>query len=126
MFVAVVSPLYRQVDPYELGKFGRFQAVSIEYATRLMGRWGYADCEPEVIDEIAHNLAWNYPEHGFVIDLHEAKELGLRAEELDPETEELCRELFGTTLSHTDISFPKVQKPSNGNADTERENYGDK
>ena len=76
LFAAVVSPLYQQIDPHELGEAGRYLSEGEEYAVRVMRRWGYK-CRDEVtIRQIAHNLVWNYPSHGFVIDCKEALELG--------------------------------------------------
>lgn len=112
LFASVVSPLYQQVNPHELGRYGRYLAVNEEYAKRVMERWGYADRDEEDIENIAHDLTWGYPEHGFVIDLKEAQDLGLLAEKLDGETERLCHKLFGLTKSYTNIASPRSWLPT--------------
>ena len=106
LFAAVVSPLYQQVDPHELGELGRYQASSQEYTIRIMKRWSYCDYEEDRIENIARQLVWEYPTHGFVIDLHEAQEIGLRADRLDPETELLCKELIDIAPGLIGVSLP--------------------
>ena len=91
---AMIGPLYQQVNHHELGEAGRALQVGVEYARRVMHRWGYADREQENIDRIVRDLVWGYPTHGFVIDLTEAKELGLKAEELDEEADGLCKRIL--------------------------------
>ena len=98
LFSAIVSPLYRQIDPHELGKSGMFLAEIEEYAIRAMQRWGYKNEEEDKVLETVRSLVWDYPSHSFIIDLQEAKELGLNVSELDDESEALCEEI----LSHDD------------------------
>ena len=111
LFAAIVSPLYQQINPNELGELGRHQASSEEYLLRVMDRWSYADQEENDEEErktedIAWSLVWDYPSHGFVIDIHEAKELKLRAERMDREAERLCLELLEATPSFVGIGMP--------------------
>ena len=124
LFGAIVSPLYQQVDPHELGELGRYQASSQAYATRVMKRWSYSDFEEERIEEIAQRLVWEYPTHGFVIDLYEAQEMGLRVGKLDPETERLCVEITNATPGLIDVSVPTAEvnkMPVSMDADTVEE-----
>ena len=90
LFAAIVSPLYSQVDPHELGESGRSLAISEEYAMRVMRRWGYTEIEDNDRWQIARRLTWDYPTHGFVIDLVEAQQIGLNAERLDNESDKMC------------------------------------
>ena len=98
LFSAIVSPLYRQIDPHELGKSGMFLAEIEEYAIRAMQRWGYKDEDEDKVLGTVRSLVWDYPSHSFIIDLQEAKELGLNVSELDDDSESLCEEI----LSHDD------------------------
>ena len=124
LFAAVVEPLYNQVDPNELGRSRRYQEASMEYATRVMERWGYASRDAEDIYEIAYELTWGYPEHGFVIDLREAQELGLLAEQLDHEADILCQELLASVAGHTNIVFPSTPQSAGHDVNTKEENNG--
>ena len=94
-FAAIAESLYSQVDPHELGESGRYLSESEEYAIRVMERWGYADKEEEDRLEIVRRLVWDYPTHGFVIDLTEAKGMGLKAEPMDADLDEVCRTIAG-------------------------------
>jgi hypothetical protein len=48
----------------------------------------------EIIERIVNQLVWSFPSHSFVIDLQEAKDIGLNVEELDSERTELCDKLL--------------------------------
>ena len=106
LFAAIVSPLYSQVDPHELGDAGRSLDISEEYAVRVMERWGYSEIERDLIRQIARCLTWDYPTHGFVIDLTEAKSIGLKAHRLDSESDAICHEIIGSIDTYIDIGFP--------------------
>ena len=113
LFAAIVSPLYSQVDPHELGEAGRSLALSEEYAMRVMGRWGYSEIEDIARRAIARRLTWDYPTHGFVIDLEEAQDIGLNAEKLDDDDDAVCQEIlkqiFSGTARYIGIEFPPTQ-----------------
>lgn len=88
----MIGPLYQRVDPHKLGEAGRELQIGEMYAKRVMHRWGYVGRED--VDQIVRRLVWDYPTHSFVIDLAEAKEMGLNAEELEEETDGLCRQIL--------------------------------
>ena len=73
----MVQPLFASIDVVHYTQLSRTLKVAEEYAVRLM--------EPrlgrEKAVEIATRLTATYPEHGFVIDLNEIKDIGLPAEE---------------------------------------------
>lgn len=94
MFAAIASPLYGQIDPHELGESGRYLSISEEYAKRVMERWAYADSSDADRQRIAQRLIWSYPDHGFVIDLEEARETGLKVERLDDNYDRMCRKIL--------------------------------
>ena len=108
-FAAIVSPLYSNVDLHELGDAGRSLAISEDYAVRVMERWGYSDMEREELQPIARKLVWDYPTHGFVIDLIEAQGIGLKAERLDEESEAICWQILESTEDRIDVTFPDAQ-----------------
>ena len=86
----IVTPLYQQVDPHELGEARRSLAVGEEYSKMVMGRYSYRNLSEREIEKIVRTLVWEYPSHGFIIDLEEAKRIGLNAKPLDEETAALC------------------------------------
>lgn len=90
----MVTALYTQVSPSELGEARRYLAVSEQYGKMMMER--YSKYPSDRIESIVRSLVWNYPSHGFVIDFDEAKALGLKVEPLDDECTEACEELLGT------------------------------
>lgn len=90
LFAAIAYPLYGQIDPHELGEMGRYMSISEEYAERVMRRWAYSDRSHADRFRMARWLIWGYPDHGFVIDLLEAQEIGLKAERLDDESDMIC------------------------------------
>jgi hypothetical protein len=55
-----------------------------------MKRWGYSNLSEEEIKEIVRRLVWDYPAHEFVIDLHEAQAIGLNAQPMGDELEDLA------------------------------------
>lgn len=103
MFAAIASPLYGQIDPHELGESGRYLSISEEYAKRVMERWAYSDSSDADRHRIAQRLIWGYPDHGFVIDIKEAQETGLKAEKLDDGSDRLCREILA--MSDDSVEF---------------------
>lgn len=87
---AFTTPLYSQVRPQDLGEYRRSLAIGEEYAKRALRRWGYKDLDENAISEIVTKLVWDYPAHDFVIDCDEAQAIGLHAQEMSPDLDELC------------------------------------
>ena len=106
LFAAISTPLYSQVDPHELGQSGRLLAASQDYAMRVMRRWAYADIPEEAREMIARRLVWEYPTHGFVIDLTEAQEIGLNVEKMDDESDMICRKILSMSGDSVEIQRP--------------------
>lgn len=94
LFASIASSLYSQVDPHELGEATRSLSISEEYAVRVMQRWGYRELDEAQIWRITRKLVWDYPTHGFVIDLDEAREIGLKAERLDETSDSMSRAIL--------------------------------
>lgn len=103
LFAAIASPLYGQIDPHELGESGRYLSISEEYAKRVMERWAYADLSDANRQGIAQRLIWGYPDHGFVIDLKEAYDMGLKAKPLDDESDKICRDILSKSADSVEF-----------------------
>lgn len=65
MASSLMEPISSQIDPLRLGEDERMMMIASEYGGRLA---------PQREDAIAH-LIQDYPSHGFVIDVEEAKEI---------------------------------------------------
>ncbi len=77
----IVSPILAQVRPLDFGGWGRTLDIGKAYAKRLLERYGsQSACFAE---QIAYNLVYRYPYHGFIIDLEEAMQLRLDVEPMD-------------------------------------------
>lgn len=105
LFTAIASPLYSQIDPHELGAMGRYLSISEDYAERVMRRWAYSDRSYADRYEMAQRLIWSYPDHGFVIDLTEAQEIGLKAERLDSKSDKICETIVA--MSENSVKFQR-------------------
>ena len=112
MLTPVFGPMYQQVNPDKFGEELRDLQIGEEYARRVMRQWGYSDRSERFIESIAHKLTWDYPSHGFIIDLEEAESLELKVKELDEQSEELCWDVLNATddVSCIDIVFPRETK----------------
>ena len=111
IFAAIASPLYSQIDPRELGEMGRYLSIGEDYAERAMRRWAYADRSYADRSEMARRLIWGYPDHGFVIDLTEAQEIGLKAERLDAESDMICETIIA--MSENSVMFQRHASTEN-------------
>ena len=74
--VGIMAPISGQIDPLQLGRREREMGIVRSYAERL-----------KIPDEVVWRLATDYQDHGFVIDLTEAKEF-LREQVRAPNPEE--------------------------------------
>ena len=72
----ITKPLFDKIDTVRYTQMSRILKVAEEYATRLLLPY-YSQQEAE---QIVRNLAEKYPEHGFVIDIEEARNIGLHVE----------------------------------------------
>jgi hypothetical protein len=127
----IVGPLYRQVDPHELGEARRYLAVGEEYSKKIMQRYSYKHRKAPQIDKIVEQLVWHYPSHGYVIDMEEAQNIGLSAQPLDDTTEGLLVNLFQlvhncygfrpmTTSATSPVVIPAKSKPKARSTDVKK------
>lgn len=85
----VAGALYNSVGYRELGEAVRYLTVSQMYAKETMRRWSPLDQASS--DAVVETLVWEYPDHGYMIDVEEAQRIGLNnVERLHPGLENLC------------------------------------
>ena len=85
----IAGPLYQMVNYRELGEASRHLEVSQQYAKETMYRWSPLDRESA--DDVVDALVWRYPDHGYIIDLEEARSIGLsNVEQMTVQLESLC------------------------------------
>jgi hypothetical protein len=75
MTTGIYGPIFAQLDPMRLGEMERSNQIGLEYAARLNRHGKNAKADTPVL------LVAGYPDHGFVIDQHETKELFRRVRE---------------------------------------------
>ena len=103
----IADPLYRLVNYRELGEASRYLDVSQEYAEKAMRRW--SPLGDAAINRIVNRLVWEYPDHGYIIDIDEAHGIGLtNVAELDPDLESLS-----LAVITEQESFVKAARPEN-------------
>lgn len=115
----VITPLYQQVRPLDLGEHKRILAIGEEYSRRVMKRYSYKDKDSENIGSIINKIIWSYPSHGFVIDYEEAKELGLKVSLLNEEDSRATKQIVDSVdeligFASTDEEHKSHSKPKKG------------
>ena len=80
--VGIFKEIYSQIDPAYLGEMNRNLKIAYEYGCRLAG------IGKNIKMENIRQLVYDYPEHGFIIDRNEARELFDSVE--DPSNIVLC------------------------------------
>ena len=72
-----MRPLFEKIDTVHFTAMSRTLKVAEAYALRLLARKN-----PDTAKRIAEMLVYDYPDHGFIIDYDEAKEIGLGVEQM--------------------------------------------
>ena len=67
-----ISPIVSQIDPLRFGESQRAIKIAIAYGERLINQQDKGNLESE--EQLA-KLVSGYPDHGFIIDYHEASEI---------------------------------------------------
>ena len=89
----IAGALYNSVNYRELGEAVRHLTVSQQYAKETMRRWSPLDQASS--EAVVETLVWEYPDHGYMIDVEEAQRIGLNnADRLHPRLENLCFEVI--------------------------------
>ncbi len=89
--VELAAPILSKIEPYDLGAFSLDIRVATEYCRRVSDPASAAKVTQRAVRPRV--LVENYPTHGFVIDLEEARALNFNVCEPAPEVEELFSEL---------------------------------
>jgi hypothetical protein len=89
----VLGPIAAKIDPYVLSETSAIPGLAIEYGKKLLTAVGYTKEQAERILKRL-TIERGRPSHGYVIDVDEAREIGLRANEMDKETEKDCLNLL--------------------------------
>lgn len=79
----VARPILGQVRPLDFGGWGRNLSIGQRYAVSLLQRYPLRGHKPGEAEAIAESLVFGYPHHGYVIDVEEAKGLGLPCVQMD-------------------------------------------
>ncbi len=83
--------LYNSFDLKELGGYRRALELGEKYGKTVLTR--YMGMDKKRAGDIVRNLVYNYPEHGYIIDVDELIESGLPAECCTLEEERLFKEI---------------------------------
>lgn len=81
------SCLYNQLNPIMIGEYARALEVGQRYGVIILSR--YMGWPQEEASKTINKLVYDYPSHGFSIDIEELKALGLTAEEVVEGDQEL-------------------------------------
>ncbi len=73
----MIRPLVEKLQVVHYTKMARIMEIMKKYGRQLMKRAGYS---PKKVEAVIESLGEEYPDHGYIIDLREAQDLGLRAE----------------------------------------------
>lgn len=120
------SCLYNQLNPIMIGEYARALEVGQRYGIIILSR--YMGWSQEKAFNVINKLVYDYPSHGFSIDIEELKELGLTAEEVpDSEQElvdtirlELIKKSFGKGGSNVKLIEPVTPKEKPNTNETKR------
>lgn len=85
------NPVSAQIKPADAGYMSRILEVSREYVKRFLLEKGL---ETKEVERISYQLAYGYPSHGFVIEIEEARRLGLNVRLPEKEEMEFCQKLL--------------------------------
>ncbi len=127
MAVGVMSPIYSQISPEELGNDMRDLYVATQYGVRL------EENGKNTNKGTVRKLVEGYPKHGFVIDQSEARKLFRTVNHLSENIENLWKKLFEVNdhiemidhkmLLGLDGHFiHRLDNPREGNTDEQDEN----
>jgi hypothetical protein len=87
-----LSVLFQHVHPLVIGAVDRASSLSIRLCREILG---YHLSDAEAARRISECLNADYPSHSYPITLREAQRIGLNAQPMDAETNDLLLELNG-------------------------------
>jgi hypothetical protein len=88
-----ITPMLEQVNAIDFGGWGRSLKIGERYAQILLARVDAVDKMKS--EKIARRLVYGYTHHLFPIDITEAKEMGLNAQEMSERQYESASEIVG-------------------------------
>lgn len=116
--MGLLGNIYEQIDPMQLGQATRDMSIAKEYGERL-------DAVAQNLKQGALNkLLMDYPEHGFVIDEDESRELFCKVNKMDESLKELVEQHLQKIIEAIDSEnsyfiayndFKNIQEQTNGN-----------
>lgn len=110
---AITGPIFGKIDPVQMGEVYRRLDTSREYARRLLAH-SYDEMPVPQRTRLLKKFVEGYPAHGFIIDVDEAKELGLRAAEANGAQRQVLD--FSVAFSGSGRLVDLVSWPSPGTA----------
>ncbi len=105
----LVDPLFSRIDPIQVGEIFRALDVSREYGKRLVTH-SYGKLSEDERERLVRTLAEDYPAHGFVIDLEEARLLGLNVRETTSKERGIVD--FGVNFAEGRAQLVKLYQPA--------------
>lgn len=107
----VCSPLYSQLDPKQIGLCARALDLGEKYGKIILTR--YMKWDEAKAHKTVQRLVWDYPNHDFVIDMDELKELYLPAAKINGQLIEKLDDLRGHLIDAylDDISMIELIEP---------------
>lgn len=81
----LLAPILEKFEPSAISQASRQLEVTRAYAGELLRKFHFRHHPPrdQTVEQIAHNLVWWYPDHGFVISRDEARRLGLHVKDAE-------------------------------------------
>lgn len=73
----MIRPLVEKIDAVHYTKMARIMEIMKKYGMSLMNRAGYPAVKHK---KVVESLGEDFPDHSYIIDLRDAKDLGLRVE----------------------------------------------
>jgi ATP-dependent protease ClpP protease subunit len=97
--------------PLTLGSFIKCIEIGQDYTRKLLSSRMYTDpkCN-EIIERISVKLSKGYPDHGCCINIDEAKEIGLKIEDMPEDELDLVWEIYQLNLKKNEIEKKKKQE----------------
>lgn len=95
--------------PLTLGSFKQSLELSKQYLTKLLST-GMLSSQPEKAAEVAKQLSEGYADHGFCINLEEARELGLTATEIPADQLDIVWEIHVVDARRSELIQEREQK----------------
>ena len=119
----IATPLYQMIDHRQLGDAFRRLLISETYARSVMFRWSPMKNDRALVDKVISKLVWEYPYHGYIIDLEECQSIG-NADNMTSHMSNICQQIIAATASKRPVinvlkgdDFSIIGSPSGGTED---------